>query len=89
MKDLTSEDIKLYNKIHNLSISVNKDLLDGQYTSIQSLTEHFIKNLQDNFPATVSTVMKTGDKIENSITVTKDDQQCAMCQVTFFIIFGK
>lgn len=83
MKDLTSEDIKIYNKIHNLSHSENKDVQDGQYASIQSLTEHFIKNLQDNFPATVSTVMKTGDKIENSTTETKDDQQCAMCQVTF------
>lgn len=89
MKDLTSEDISFYNKIRGLPHYVNKDLQDSQYASVQSLTEHFIKNLQVNFPATVSTVMKTGDKIENSSSETKDDLQCAMCQVTFDLIDGK
>lgn len=56
--------------------------------SIQSLTQQFIDNLQENFASTVSTVFRTGDKISAAASThqhTNDDevkpikQTCQFC----------
>ncbi|XP_077295307.1 cytoplasmic tRNA 2-thiolation protein 2-like [Arctopsyche grandis] len=81
LKDLTTEDIALFTKIKNISEVQPTIRDDNPYASIQSLTKQFVNNLQNNFPATIPTVLRTGDKIDNSSNVVQDDDfQCVLCQ---------
>jgi cytoplasmic tRNA 2-thiolation protein 2 len=48
--------------------------------SIQELTETFVTDLQENFPATVSTIFRTGDKLSVGSGM-PEDEGCALCQV--------
>lgn len=88
MKDLTTEDIALFSKIKNISEAQPTIHQDNPYASIQSLTKQFVNNLQNNFPATIPTVLRTGDKIDNSSNVAQDDDfQCALCQVIIYVLY--
>jgi hypothetical protein len=50
------------------------------HASIQKLTETFVTELQEDFPATVSTVFRTGDKLSMGSS-TAEDECCVLCQV--------
>jgi len=50
------------------------------HASIQKLTETFVTDLQEDFPATVSTVFRTGDKLSIGSS-TAEDECCVLCQV--------
>lgn len=70
-----------FNKIDCLDV---EDVdIDGLFEkSLQNVTKTFIDELQTNFPSTISTIFRTGDKI-SGITVDKskiiDEGNCTFC----------
>ncbi|XP_063238733.1 cytoplasmic tRNA 2-thiolation protein 2-A isoform X2 [Bacillus rossius redtenbacheri] len=68
----------LYNKLETVTIPSLQTKLDS-HASIQRLTERFVAELQENFPATVSTVFRTGDKLAGQ-RCHEADESCALCQ---------
>ncbi len=56
----------MYDKPINLKFSGQDSLF-----SIRKLTEDFLFGLQNDFPATLSTVFKTSDKLQVDFTSTK------------------
>lgn len=73
------KELAFYNIFNNLEpVSVPHKMLNP-YASIQNLMEKFVKDLQVNYPSTITTVMKTGDKltVENFQEILK----CTFCQV--------
>ncbi|KPI94851.1 Cytoplasmic tRNA 2-thiolation protein 2 [Papilio xuthus] len=74
IKDITEEELHHYIQIKNRPhISVDKI----QENSLQSVIKKFVWDLQENFPATVSTVCKTADKIG---AIEKSDKRCQFCK---------
>ncbi|XP_014356131.2 cytoplasmic tRNA 2-thiolation protein 2 [Papilio machaon] len=74
MKDITVEELHHYIQIKNLThISIDKI----QDNNLQSVIKQFVWDLQENFPATVSTVCKTADKIGS---IDKSDKRCQFCK---------
>ncbi|KAK9886028.1 hypothetical protein WA026_014814 [Henosepilachna vigintioctopunctata] len=73
------KELALYNHFCNLdAIMLQTDLPKSQ-KSIQNLIENFVIDLQTNFPATVTTVLKTGDKL--SMKKNKNENRiCYICQ---------
>lgn len=57
----------------------------GPTASIGRLTEEFVVTLQANFPATISTLFRTSDKLKSNVGVDrsssefKDDSRCLLC----------
>ncbi|CAK1602012.1 unnamed protein product [Parnassius mnemosyne] len=74
MKDITEEELHHYIRIKNL-IEISVDTIRGN--SLQSVIKTFVTDLQENFPATVSTVCKTADKIGS---VDKNTNRCKFCK---------
>lgn len=81
MRDLTKAEIDHYLCLNNFEcirierFGENK----GADRSIQNLTSHFVNELQMKFPATISTVSKTGERISEKIVGQK---KCKMCKST-------
>lgn len=71
------KELVFYNKFNNLEpLSIQKS--EGNvYSSVQSLMENFLKDLQIEFPSTITTILKTGEKISASDT----GQFCNVCKV--------
>lgn len=70
-----------FNKIECLDVTEFN--IDGLFDkSLQNVTKSFIDELQTNFPSTISTIFRTGDKI-SGITVDKskiiDEGNCSFC----------
>lgn len=65
IRDLNTMEIKNYIKLTDTKC-LTKKLDNINENSIQSLTNKFINDLQINFPSTVTTVFKTGDKIAST-----------------------
>lgn len=57
----------------------------GVKGSIRKLTETFVNGLQEDFPATIPTIFRTGDKICSTIPNTSSDKQekCVLCSVNW------
>lgn len=81
IRDLNEKEIQNYLKLNNLlSVSLKSYGEDeGEFNSIQNLTSRFVNGLQTNFPSTVSTVFRTGDKMTFK---SKDslDSKCKFCK---------
>ncbi|XP_046965490.1 cytoplasmic tRNA 2-thiolation protein 2 [Vanessa cardui] len=78
MRDITNEEVDQYLRIKDLKPATNI-LATIHGTSLQSVIRSFVLDLQENYPATVSTICKTADKI-GSITVNVDKKKCIICQ---------
>lgn len=82
IRDLNEKEIQTYLKLNNLSCvslkSYGED--DGEFNSIQNLTSRFVNGLQTNFPSTVSTIFRTGDKMtfKSNDSV---DSKCSFCKI--------
>ncbi|GLH09716.1 uncharacterized protein GBIM_14759 [Gryllus bimaculatus] len=50
------------------------------FSSIQRLTEKFITELQKDFPSTVSTIFRTGDKLTSEGTRNVECKTCLLCE---------
>lgn len=80
MKDITEEELHHYIQIKNLThLSIDKI----KENSLQSVIKNFVWDLQENFPATVSTVCKTADKIG---TIEKTNITCLVCKVKLYFL---
>jgi len=51
----------------------------SKMSSISKLTESFIMELEDDYPSTVYTIFKIGDKVESSYLL---EQRCNFCKVS-------
>ncbi|XP_050344644.1 cytoplasmic tRNA 2-thiolation protein 2 [Nymphalis io] len=77
MRDITNEEIEHYLRIKELKPATN--IMGKVYgNSLQSVIRSFVLDLQENYPATVSTICKTADKI-SSVT-NNDNKKCTICQ---------
>lgn len=87
MREFSSTEIHLFNSFQDVKDPIQTPSFGaGQDSlfSIEKLTEDFITGLQNDFPATIPTIFRTGDKFH----VTKDtladlheiDNACLMCQ---------
>lgn len=91
MRNVSSLEVETYVRLDQ---SLRELIQDNDYfhiaktksaTSIQSLTQQFIDNLQENFASTVSTVFRTGDKISAAASTQQNDhndqpkQTCKFC----------
>lgn len=66
MREFTSEEVALFNERRGIAIqqkSRNTSTSAHVRGSVAQLTESFVNGLQRDFPATVSTIWRTGDKI--------------------------
>jgi len=80
LRDVPGKELALYAQYHRLNSFTDTVLGTGQDSlfSIRKLTEDFLVGLQNDFPATLSTVFKTSDKLqvqEDRTNVTK----CILC----------
>lgn len=81
MRDFMKKEVVFYNIFNKLE-SVFVPSLGTKmnpHASIQNLTETFVTDLQEDFPATVSTIFRTGDKLSMGSS-TSQDECCVLCQ---------
>ncbi|VEN58000.1 unnamed protein product [Callosobruchus maculatus] len=71
-----SKEIEYYNKYNNITYVHARTDEVNTYSSIHTLMKKFVMDLQNNFPSTVTTVLKTGDKIER----VKGKAICQLCK---------
>ncbi|CAL1279385.1 unnamed protein product [Larinioides sclopetarius] len=80
LREFLNKEMALYLHLHNCSYTVLPDLLTktGTKSSIQRLTESFITNLQEDFPATVFTIFRTGGKLSKQDGMLRS-KVCILC----------
>ena len=82
MRDVSGKEVAVYAHLHGLAtISKGKAWGAGENVlySLHKLTEDFLVGLQQDFPATIPTIFKTGDKL---CVETKNTEGCLLCQAT-------
>lgn len=82
MRDFMKKEVVFYNIFNKLESVFIPSLgtKANAHVSIQKLTEAFVTDLQEDFPATVSTIFRTGDKLNMASSITETDERCALCQ---------
>lgn len=81
MKDISNEEVEHYVRINNLNPSYTKQEKDN---SLQSIIQNFVLDLQGNYPATISTICKTADKMSSYDIA--NAKKCTVCKVKFNVI---
>ncbi|KAI5640556.1 cytoplasmic tRNA 2-thiolation protein 2 domain-containing protein [Phthorimaea operculella] len=76
MKEISQEELNYYSKLKHLTPVKHNQL---KLNSLQSVIGAFVTDLQDTFPATISTVCKTADKIGNH-DETNSKGKCVICE---------
>ncbi|KAJ3646404.1 hypothetical protein Zmor_023993 [Zophobas morio] len=74
------KELGFYNHLNSLNPVTYRIVIDNPYKSIQHLMRKFVNDLQVNYPATVTTILKTGDKLalgSNKI------RTCDLCNAPF------
>jgi len=84
MRELSSKEVVMYNRFEDLPslILPNLHTMAETGASLQRQTEEFINGLQVEFPSTVSTVFRTGDKLCSNASYDNNNEKCAFCQGT-------
>ncbi|CAH1982066.1 unnamed protein product [Acanthoscelides obtectus] len=72
-----SKEIEFYTKYNNINYTHSRNEETNPYSSIQTLLEKFVVDLQANFPATINTILKIGDKLD----IVKGDISCQLCKI--------
>lgn len=82
MREFMTKEIALYNFFNNVETVLIPTLgtMSHSHASIDRLTEDFVSGLQADFPFTVSTIFRTGDKLSVK-DVSDDVAACALCGV--------
>ncbi|CAL8348582.1 unnamed protein product [Boreogadus saida] len=94
MRDYTAKEISLYNYMWNVPYVFIPSLetKTADKSSIQRLTESFVVKLQVDFPSTVSTIYRTGEKLQTA-SVTEDIERaplkCLFCMCTLDTALGE
>lgn len=84
IRNLDVVEVENYIKFNNIEcLEMNEADTDSLFEkSLQNVTKSFVDELQTNFPSTISTIFRTGDKI-SGITVDKskiiDEGNCCFC----------
>ncbi|KAI8817586.1 uncharacterized protein EV422DRAFT_541273 [Fimicolochytrium jonesii] len=81
LRDVLAKEVVLFNKYENLDYAVVRDFTTGMpaKASIDRLTEAFVIGLQNDFPMTVPTVVRTGEKVSSEYLL-EDTTVCPLCQ---------
>ncbi|KAH8404860.1 hypothetical protein KR222_007394 [Zaprionus bogoriensis] len=78
LKDLNEQEVQFYVRARQLQpFPLQEQGLPSADASLQSLTNAFVANLQENYASTVSTVFRTGDKI--AANQQAEAASCASC----------
>ncbi|MPC17619.1 Cytoplasmic tRNA 2-thiolation protein 2-A [Portunus trituberculatus] len=92
MRELLENEILHYLNLQDITV-LRPPTFQPKNTSIASCTEEFVRSLQNDFPATIPTIFRTGDKLVSTTTqaekehdssadsLTSDDF-CALCGST-------
>lgn len=81
MREFTSKEVALFN-VHRgvpFRVQTTPSTAREARASISRLTEKFVNGLQEDFPATVSTVWRTGDKIGSRPRARGASNSCRLC----------
>ncbi|CAG9856237.1 unnamed protein product [Phyllotreta striolata] len=77
LRQFDMKELALYNNFNRLeSLSVRKSAVNP-YSSVQDLMAKFVIELQKDFPATVTTIVKTGDKLSLDKNA---EVKCKLCK---------
>ncbi|XP_069962817.1 cytoplasmic tRNA 2-thiolation protein 2 [Bactrocera oleae] len=82
IKDLSETEVLLYMRARNIKFFDRRDHVTYASSSLQRITESFIRNLQKNYTSTVSTIIRTGNKITSNNHIFKEDDseyKCCIC----------
>ncbi|XP_041455707.1 cytoplasmic tRNA 2-thiolation protein 2-A-like isoform X1 [Lytechinus variegatus] len=81
LREFPSREVALYNHLMGVeSVCLPTPTTKAsQYASINKLTSEFINGLQVGFPSTVSTVLRTGEKL-CTVSSSGDGDNCIMCK---------
>jgi len=79
LRNFSAKEISYYVLFNKLEDFVHSNFLTAtnEDESIQKTTEEFVNNLQVDFPSTVSTIFRTGEKISEKTSATA---YCLLCQ---------
>lgn len=82
MREFMIKEIAVYNFFNSVETVLVPTLgtMSHSHASIDRLTEEFVSGLQADFPFTVSTIFRTGDKLSVK-EVSEDVAACALCGV--------
>lgn len=82
MREFMTKEIALYNFFNNVKTVLIPTMgtMSQSHASIDRLTEDFISGLQADFPFTVSTIFRTGDKLSVKES-SEDTAACALCGI--------
>ena len=82
MRELSSKEVSLYCVYNNL-VTWHGQEVQGVGDTIRNVTQEFLVGLQDNFPSTIPTVNRTGDKlttvVETEDQMAEDIATCCLC----------
>lgn len=80
LREFPRSEVLSYAELYNLE-AVELTSMIPEKTSIERLTESFINGLQTEFPSTISTVFRTGDKLSLNENTETTSNTCPLCQV--------
>lgn len=72
----------MYNFYNNLApVTFYKENFNP-FLSVQNLMKKFVEDLQISYPATITTIVKTGEKLTNKDKLV--NSRCSLCKVNIF-----
>ncbi|KAK4298079.1 hypothetical protein Pmani_029553 [Petrolisthes manimaculis] len=77
MREILDNEIRYYMKFHGVTASQTSSRHQHQGTSIIKCTEDFLRGLQAEFPSTIPTVFRTGDKLQLSTNNSLGNSRCS------------
>lgn len=77
--DMDIKELALYNYFNNLSPITYTIKTENSYQSVQNLLRKFVEDLQVSYPSTVTTIVKTGEKL--TINNKTNTLLCSFCKV--------
>ncbi|XP_032557104.1 cytoplasmic tRNA 2-thiolation protein 2 isoform X1 [Chiroxiphia lanceolata] len=92
MRDYTAKEIAFYNHFFNIPTVIVPPLFTKrrEKPSIHHLIERFLLGLQEDFPSTISTVYRTGEKLSpDPAKASSESQRCLLCLCGLDIEGGK
>ncbi|KFP72526.1 Cytoplasmic tRNA 2-thiolation protein 2, partial [Acanthisitta chloris] len=82
MRDYTSKEIAFYNHFFGVPTVIVPPLFTKrrEKPSIHHLVQDFLLGLQEDFPSTISTVYRTGEKLSpEPAKASSEEQRCLLC----------
>lgn len=77
------KELALYNHFNNLTPIIYPVKVENPYQSVQKLLRKFVEDLQLSYPSTVTTIVKTGEKL--TVNNKTNSNLCSFCKVIVLI----